>query len=66
MEDWDKFEDKYPYAYSFLLHASLIGEKKSLTRELKLLEDGHMVFNLNKDLRKQWIKSRLEDLSEIE
>lgn len=61
-ETWTELENRHPAAYHLLLHASLVGERKALENELKLLR----AFNdPSKAKRVQWILERIQELSHI-
>lgn len=56
---WREFVDRWPDAQSFLLGASLAGEKKAPQAELELLLP-------SENKRRIWIASRLAELRNIE
>ena len=57
-QDWKEFEERYPGAYYFLLHRSLLGEKSALENEYNraLALDPR---------RRNWIINRLAELKDI-
>lgn len=58
-EAWQKFEERYPGAYAFLVSASLEGELAALKIELERIEKNGTTF----PGRIEWVKNRIEELS---
>ncbi len=66
-ETWADFQVKHPSAYQFLLHESLLQEKRSIQKELDRLNAMPDFLRNKRDKDKEyWLKQRLAELNYIE